>query len=74
MKCVMKLNRKVPQKAALKTRMIVFMRPLKFFNPEPYVEFPVQSCSNSNMHSFHFKNINTSNVCVQAVIYDVLKY
>lgn len=46
----MKLNRKVAQKALHKTRTIMFMCPLKFFNPEPYVEFPVQSCSNSNMH------------------------
>lgn len=24
--------------------------------------------------SFHFKNINMSNICVQAIIYDALKY
>lgn len=70
----MKLNRKVPQKALHKTRTIMFMCPLKFFNPEPYVEFPVRSCSNFNRQGFHFTNINMSNICVQAIIYDVLKY
>lgn len=73
MKCIMKLNRKAAQKMLHKPKMILFMCPLKL-NQSHMLSFLYYLAQILMCISFHSENINMTNVCVQAIIYEVLKY